>query len=107
MPEVVYPSGNRNSWSEVFPELAGKECDDWTVINDILFGIAMNNRFGGKSVAEYRQEMTENVEKQLGRVSLNAKTEKDRLDAKRAYDMYQKYIPLVFDNLGGAYREYK
>lgn len=93
MPEVVYPSDNR-TWEQVFPDIPDGS-DDWACISDILYAIALNNRFGGKTTHQLRTEITERV------------TETRTRDGETVYAMYQKYIPLVFDNLGGAYREYK
>lgn len=105
MPEVVYPSNGR-TWVEVFPDLPN-ECDDWACISDILLAIAMNNRFGNMTVEELRAEFTKRVDESLGSDLEKTDDPVRKASIRKAKEYYHKYIPLVFDNLGGAYREYK
>ena len=112
MPEVVYPSndetGKPRAWNTMFPELPDSH-DAWQVINNTLESIAMNNRFGDKTpdqlrehLVKYGQEFTQDRLREMGSFD-EAKFDKIMI----AHGLYNYYTNYVFDNLGGAYREYK
>jgi hypothetical protein len=105
MPEVVYPSGDR-TWDQVFPDIPDG-ADDWKVINDVLYAIALNNRFGDRNFVKLQAELTEQVRSNLQNFLSTAKTEDEKANIRKSAEMYDKYIPEVFKNLGGAYREHK
>lgn len=135
MPEVVYPTpdeqGNPRTWDNVFPIWSVEQTPDpeWKVINTILEQIAMNNRFGEATPAELKQRIAEeirgnvnkflnevfdkylieslNIPDELPEVSPKEKFFKERASILRQYGTYTLYLDQVFDNLGGAYREYK
>lgn len=136
MPEVVYPTdgedGKPRTWDKVFPIWGYDEPNEWAIINSILEGIAMHNRFGKGTREEFKQTLidsanrmqTETLEKSLKALGekKGAKTKtlggatvktpdeelmKARLDQFASYGMYRWYVDQVFANLGGAYREYK
>lgn len=62
MPEVVYPTPNEDgtprTWVDVFPIwLNDDESTEWQVINAILEGVAMNNRFGDKTPSALKADL--------------------------------------------------
>lgn len=114
MPEVVYPSpdaeGNSRTWDVVFPIWKNdNDNSEWRTINTILEAIAMNNRFGGKTVEELRghlnNEIMVNCHKFLEEVGTENLEEREKLF--RQLGQYLYYVAQVFQNLGGAYREHK
>ena len=114
MPEVVYPTpdaeGNARTWDQVFPIWKNENDNvEWRIINTLLESIAMNNRFGGKTVEELRaflfEDMVKNCRKFIEEVGTENLEERNKLF--REFGQYVYYLDMVFENLGGAYREYK
>lgn len=121
MPEVVYPSPDKNGksreWKNMFPELPNTH-DGWGIINNTLYTIALNNRMGGQTTEElrkrilddYNKQMTEMlVKNRMGNKKLSPKTIEKRSEVfnkwMKDYGIAIWYVNQVFDNLGGAYRE--
>lgn len=134
MPEVVY-SKSGEDWNKVFPIWdENVEQYEWRIINSILERIAMNNRFGGKSNDELkasimkgiREQVEEEHEKTLIALQALPNPEHNDFGVKKGditeehnkvlnirngywaeYGRWAYYVEVVFENLGGAYREYK
>jgi hypothetical protein len=113
MPEQVYPTpnadGTARTWNEVFPIWANKDDQlEWRIIDSILEAIAMNNRFGSKTPEELEFSLAETAQEKLARELDKAGDNlEERQDWLRSYGAFTYYLPLVFQNLGGAYRVYK
>jgi len=134
MPEVVYAKSGED-WNKVFPIWdQNVENYEWRIINSILEAIAMNNRFGGKSTEELKASILVGIKEQVNEelnktlIALQALPNPEAgmfgakvedinedhqkvLDTRRnywaEYGRWSYYLDAVFENLGGAYREYK
>jgi hypothetical protein len=117
MPEVVYPSPDDNgvgrTWEQVFPIIKGENADKAAAdqINDILYGIALNSRFGGKTPAELKLSMRESLDNWFGPLLERIDSGEENLPTRETlfarYGREVWYLDKVFENLGGAYRASK
>lgn len=129
-------NGKPRNWNDVFTIWnLNVENSEWRVIDNIMDIVAMNNRMGSRTSDELREHLLKEAAKNI--TSLLTETEeklaalpnpsldeirekrdeviteehkkilKDRNDLWAHYGKYVFYINAVFDNLGGAYREYK
>lgn len=114
MPEVVYPTpdaeGNSRTWDQVFPIWKNdNDQKEWRTVNTILEAVAMNNRFGGKTPDQLkehlRQQILDNCHKFLEETGTENLEERQNLFGQLGQYLY--YVQMVFENLGGAYREHK
>lgn len=137
MPEIVVPTpdenGNSRTWDKVFPIWGIEEPSEWITINSILESIAMNSRMGGKTPEELRahlinyvtegtkKELDENMAEMLASEGEMKKAQFGAAIVKNVDEKFLKarvkifgehglalfYINEVFDNFGGAHREFK
>jgi hypothetical protein len=106
MPEVVYPK--KGNWEDVFPILTDeKNALDNAVVNQILYSIAMNNRFGKMSPKELKADIAKQIRDNTEKFLSDMTDPEERRNMFAQFGAYCFYLDKVFANLGGAYREMK